>query len=190
VQIPCVNQVRSNLTFRDRMYSNRMQQMRPHDPRTRCERRVSKTQVRANCQGTLEPKGHNRNNCRRMQTATCEICSDTGHNRSNCPRIKDTANAAARATKALLSLACPEHKCTATNCKGTLEPKGHNRKDCPRMQTAICNKCGELGHSANKCPILSCSACGLQSHKLRTCQLCPEHVTPPGRSCHLSLAEF
>jgi hypothetical protein len=22
------------------------------------------------------------------------------------------------------------------------------------MQTAICNECGELGHSANKCPVL------------------------------------
>ena len=64
-----------------------------------------------NCQRTLEPKGHNRNDCPRMQK--CSECGSTTH-------------------KSALSFACPEHQCT--DCEGTLEPKGHNRNDCPRMQ--------------------------------------------------------
>jgi hypothetical protein len=28
------------------------------------------------------------------------------------------------------------------------------------METAICDECGETGHSANKCPIRPCNACG------------------------------
>jgi hypothetical protein len=68
--------------------------------------------------------------------------------------------------KSASSFACPEHKCT--NCEGPLEPKGHNRNDCPRMQTTMCEECGETGHSANKCPIRPCNACGLRSHKLQT----------------------
>ena len=43
MQIPCVQQVQSNMTFRDRIYSNRMQRMRPHGPQKRYERRVSNT---------------------------------------------------------------------------------------------------------------------------------------------------
>ena len=106
-----------------------------------------------NCQGTLEPKGHNRNDCPRMQG--CSECGSTTH-------------------KSALSFACPEHKCT--NCQGTLEPTGHNRNDCPRMETELCDECGETGHSANKCSIRPCNACGLRSHKLQTSHLCPEHV--------------
>ena len=110
-----------------------------------------------NCQGTLEPKGHNRNDCPRMQG--CNECGSTTH-------------------KSAKSFACPEHKCT--NCEGTLERKGHNRNDCPRMETEICDECGETGHSANKCPIRPCNAChaacGLRDHKLQTSHLCPEHV--------------
>ena len=106
-----------------------------------------------NCKGTLEPKGHNRNDCPRMHG--CSECGSTTHTSAK-------------------SFACPEHKCT--NCKGTLEPKGHNRNDCPRMETEICDECGETGHSANKCPIRPCNACGLRDHKLQTSHLCPEHV--------------
>jgi hypothetical protein len=40
----------------------------------------------------------------------------------------------------------------------------------------MCEECGETGHSANKCPIRPCNACGLRSHKLQTSYLCPEHV--------------
>ncbi len=40
----------------------------------------------------------------------------------------------------------------------------------------MCEECGETGHSANKCPIRPCNACGLRSHKLQTSHLCPEHV--------------
>ena len=107
----------------------------------------------SNCQGTLEPKGHNRNDCPRMQR--CSECGSTSH-------------------ESAFSFACPEHKCS--NCEGTLESKGHNRNDCPRMQTTMCEECGETGHSANKCLIRPCNACGLRSHKLQTSHLCPEHV--------------
>ncbi len=44
------------------------------------------------------------------------------------------------------------------------------------MQTAICDECGKAGHSANKCPVRPCNACGLRTHKLPTSHLCPEHV--------------
>jgi hypothetical protein len=36
----------------------------------------------------------------------------------------------------------------------------------------MCEECGETGHSANKCPIRPCNACGLRSHKLQTSYLC------------------
>jgi hypothetical protein len=60
-----------------------------------------------NCQGTLEPKGHNRSDCPRMQG--CNDCGSTTH-------------------KSALSFACPEHKCT--NCEGTLD-KGSQPKRLP-----------------------------------------------------------
>jgi len=44
------------------------------------------------------------------------------------------------------------------------------------MQNTMCEECGETGHSANKCPIRPCNACGLRTHKLPTSHLCPEHV--------------
>ena len=37
-----------------------------------------------NCEGTLEPKGHNRNDCPRMQTTMCEECGETGHSANKC----------------------------------------------------------------------------------------------------------
>jgi hypothetical protein len=105
-----------------------------------------------NCKGTLEPKGHNRNDCPRMQTTMCEECGETGHSANKCPRMQgcnecgSTSRSCCTTHKSALSFACPEHKCT--NCEGTLEPKGHNRNDCPRMQTTMCEECGETGHSA------------------------------------------
>ena len=90
-----------------------------------------------NCQGTLEPKGHNRSDCPRMQERS--ECGSTTH-------------------KSALSFACPEHKCT--NCEGTLEPRGHNRNDCPRMHG--CSECGSTTHKS----ALS-FACPEQVHQLQ-----------------------
>jgi hypothetical protein len=39
----------------------------------------------SNCEGTLEPKGHNRNDCPRMETTICDECGETGHSANNCP---------------------------------------------------------------------------------------------------------
>ena len=38
----------------------------------------------SNCEGTLEPKGHNRNDCPRMQPTMCEECGETGHSANKC----------------------------------------------------------------------------------------------------------
>ena len=103
----------------------------------------------------------------------CNKCGISGHSASECTQT-GCSDCGSTTHKSAKSFACAEHKCT--NCQGTLEPKGHNRNDCPRMETEICDECGETGHSANKCSIRPCNACGLQSHKLQTSHLCPEHV--------------
>jgi hypothetical protein len=51
-----------------------------------------------------------------------------------------------------MSFACPEHKCT--NCQVALGPKGHNPHDCPQMEIAICDECGEPGHSEPIAPFV------------------------------------
>ncbi len=106
-----------------------------------------------NCEGTLEPKGHNLSYCPRRQG--CSECDSTTH-------------------KSALRFACPQDNCR--NCDGMLEPKGNNRNDCPRMETTIWEDCGETGHSANKCPIRPCNAWGLRRHKVQTGRLCVERV--------------
>ena len=118
-------------------------------------------------------------------------CGASGRTVSECTPCNECGSTT---HKSALSFACPEHKCT--NCQGTLEPKGHNRNDCPRMETDICDECGETGHSANKCSIRPCNACGLRSHKLQTSHLCPEHVCtlcngeeePKGHNHNISFA--
>ncbi len=110
---------------------------------------------------------HKRAECR---FRVCVKCGASGHSATECNQIVRMQRM--RQHDSQKSFACPELKCT--NCQGTLEPKGHNRNDCPRMETTICDECGETGHSANKCPIRPCSACGLRTHKLPTSHLCPE----------------
>ena len=73
------SQARSIRTISIRMYS--MQRMRQHNTQKRYELREC-----INCQGTLEPTGHNENNCPRMQR--CSECGSTTH-------------------KSALSFACP-----------------------------------------------------------------------------------
>ena len=41
-----------------------------------------------NCQGTLEPKGHNRNDCPRMETEICDECGETGHSANKCSIVR------------------------------------------------------------------------------------------------------
>jgi hypothetical protein len=38
-----------------------------------------------NCQGTLEPKGYNRNDCPRLQTSIWDESGETGHSVNKCP---------------------------------------------------------------------------------------------------------
>ena len=63
-----------------------------------------------NCEGTLEPKGHNRNDCPRMQTTMCEECGETGDsaNKLECPtRIRPCNACGLRSHKLQTSHLCP-----------------------------------------------------------------------------------
>ena len=44
----------------------------------------------SNCKGTLESKGHNRNDCPRMETTICDECGETGHSSNNCHFVHAT----------------------------------------------------------------------------------------------------
>jgi hypothetical protein len=83
-----------------------------------------------NCKGTLEPKGHNRNDCPRMETTICDECGETGHSANKCP-IRPCNACGLRTHKLPTSHLCPEHVCTL--CGGDEEPKGHNNTICPRV---------------------------------------------------------
>jgi len=67
-----------------------------------------------NCDGTLEPNGHNRNDCPRMQTTMCEECGETGHSANKCP-IRPCNACGLRSHKLQTSHLCPEHVCTLCN---------------------------------------------------------------------------
>ena len=103
-----------------------------------------------NCKGTLEPKGHNRNDCPRMQTTMCEECGETGHSANKCP-IRPCNACGLRTHKLPTSHLCPEHVCTL--CGGDEEPKGHNNTICPRAE---CQTCKLLGHVAKDCAYANC----------------------------------
>jgi hypothetical protein len=93
--------------------------MRQHDSRKRFELRVSRTHC-TKCQGTLEPKGHNRNDCPRMETAICDECGVTGHSANTC-LIRPCNACGLRSHKLQPSHLRPEHVCTL--CNGEEEPK-------------------------------------------------------------------
>jgi hypothetical protein len=114
---------------------------------------------------TLCREAGHRQKSNKCKFRVCSKCRASGHSASECTRCSQCGSTTYKSLSAL-SFACEEHKCT--NCEGTLEPKGHNRNDYPRMQTTMCEECGETGHSANKCPIRPCIACGLRSHKSQT----------------------
>ena len=103
-----------------------------------------------NCEGTLEPKGHNRNDCPRMQTTMCEECGETGHSANKCP-IRPCNACGLRSHKLQTSHLCPEHVCTL--CNGDEEPKGHNHNICPRAE---CQTCKLFGHVAKDCVYANC----------------------------------
>ena len=103
-----------------------------------------------NCQGTLEPKGHNRNDCPRMQTTMCEECGETGHSANKCP-IRPCNACGLRSHKLQTSYLCPEHVCTL--CNGKEMPKGHNHNICPRAE---CQTCKLFGHVAKDCVYANC----------------------------------
>jgi len=64
-----------------------------------------------NRQGTLGPKGHNRNDCPRIQTAICHECGESGHSTNKCP-IRPCNACGLRSHKLQTSHLCPEHVCT------------------------------------------------------------------------------
>ena len=103
-----------------------------------------------NCEGTLEPKGHNRNDCPRMQTTMCEECGETGHSANKCPICPCNA-CGLLSHKLQTSHLCPEHVCTL--CNGEEEPKGHNNTICPRAE---CQTCKLFGHVAKDCAYANC----------------------------------
>ena len=100
----------------------------------------------------------------------CSKCGISGHSASECAQT-GCSDCGSTTHKSAKSFACPEHKCT--NCQGTFEPKGHNRNDCPLIETAICDNCGETGHSANKCPSAICDECGETGHSANKCPIRP-----------------
>ncbi len=103
------------------------------------------------CEGTLEPEGHNRNDCPRMQTTMCEVCGETGHSANKCP-IRPCNACGLRSHKLQTSHLCPEHVCTL--CNGEELPKAHNHNICPR---ADCQTCKLFGHVAKDCVYANCS---------------------------------
>ena len=103
-----------------------------------------------NCEGTLEPKGHNRNDCPRMQTSMCEECGEIGHSANKCP-IRPCNACGLRSHKLQTSHLCPEHVCTL--CNGEELPKGHNHNICPRAE---CQTCKLFGHVAKDCVYANC----------------------------------
>jgi hypothetical protein len=103
-----------------------------------------------NCKGTLEPKGHNRNDCPRMEITICDECGETGHSANKCP-IRPCNACGLRTHKLPTSHLCPEHVCTL--CGGDEEPKGHNNTICPRAE---CQTCKLLGHVAKDCAYANC----------------------------------
>ena len=98
------------------------------------------------CQGALDPKGHNRNNCPLSQSAICTLCEEIGHEENRCP-TRPCPACGLRTHRLPTHHTCPEHICTTCN------EKGHNRSNCPTTQ---CDTCGLFGHLPNDCPFASC----------------------------------
>ncbi len=56
------------------------------------------------------------------------------------------------------------------------------------MQTTMCEEWGETGHSANKCPIRPCNACGKWGPKYCAVELEIDHLElHPARVCAADL---
>ena len=104
----------------------------------------------SNCKGTLEPKGHNRNDCPRMETAICDECGETSHSANNCP-IRPSNARGLRTHKLPTSHLCPDHVCTL--CYGKEEPKGDNNTICARAE---CQTCKLFGHVTKDCAHANC----------------------------------
>ena len=93
------------------------------------------------CTGTLDPKGHNKNNCPEMLNTICTLCEEVGHDEERCP-TRPCPACGNRTHKSPMHFECPEHICA------TCGEKGHNRTNCPTTQCT----CGLFGHLPNDCP--------------------------------------
>jgi hypothetical protein len=94
-----------------------------------------------NCEGTLEPKGHNRSDCPRMQTAICNECDETGHSANKCPFVR-AMHVAFEVTNYNPAI-CPEHVLVATTPPTSTQATASR----PRSSTY-------MGCSANKSSLL------------------------------------
>jgi hypothetical protein len=97
-----------------------------------------------NRKGTLEPKGHNRNDYPRMQTTMCDECGETGHSANKCPHssMQRMWPSNSQITNQ------PFVSRTRVHLNGEEEPKGHNNTICPR---AKCQACKLFGHVTKDC---------------------------------------
>ena len=98
------------------------------------------------CKGTLDPKGHNKNNCPQILSTICTLCEEVGHDEERCP-TRPCPACGNRTHKSPMHFECPEHICA------TCSEKGHNRTNCPTTQ---CETCGLFGHLPNDCPFVNC----------------------------------
>ena len=72
------------------------------------------------CKGTLDPKGHNKNNCPEMLNTICTLCEEAGHDEERYP-TRPCPACGNRTHKSPTHFECPEHICA------TCGEKGHNR---------------------------------------------------------------
>ena len=78
--MPGVYRVRNTRTLSNRTFASRMQRVRLHDSQKRYELIYELMSFKcpehkcAKCKGTLEPNGHNRSDCPRMETTIKRTC--------------------------------------------------------------------------------------------------------------------
>jgi predicted nucleic acid-binding Zn-ribbon protein len=102
-----------------------------------------------NCEGTLEPKGHNRNDCPRMQG--CSECGSKTH-------------------KSAVSFACPEHSEAIAKARWNRRATSETTApECKRRMRRNRPQREQMPHPSVLCICL-------RSHKLQTSHLCAEHV--------------
>jgi len=65
--------------------------------------------------------------------------------------------------------------------RGPPRPRESNGAPRPRADP-VCYECGELGHYANRCPLITCGRCNTSGHRPRDCPTLPGNATEPKNS--------